>query len=64
VLPKVEVDKLFDARQRYGVKTKAGAVPGCPVVAEDVGHKDERFYVTREELIALVDEALKARGIR
>jgi L-fuculose-phosphate aldolase len=64
VLPKVEVDKLFDARQRYGVKTKAGAVPGCPVVAEDVGHEDERFYVTREELIALVDEALKARGIR
>jgi L-fuculose-phosphate aldolase len=63
VLPKAEVDKLFDARTRYGVKAKAGAVPGCPVVAEDLAEGQERFYVTRDELIALVDEALKARGI-
>jgi len=62
VLPKVEVDKLFDSRTRYGVKAKVGAVPGCPVVAEDVGD-GEKFYVTRDELVALVDEALKARGI-
>ena len=62
VLPKVEVDKLFDSRTRYGVKAKAGAVPGCPVVAEDVGSGQERFSVTRDELVALVDEALKARG--
>jgi L-fuculose-phosphate aldolase len=62
VLPKVEVEKLFDSRTRYGVKARAGAVPGCPVVAEDVGG-GEKFVVTREELIALVDEALRARGI-
>lgn len=62
VLPKLEVEKLFDARSRYGVKTKAGAVPGCPVVAEDVDGGQERFYVTRDELVSLVDEALKARG--
>lgn len=62
VLPKVEVDKLFDSRTRYGVKAKAGAAPGCPVVAEDVGAGQDRFYVTRDELVALVEEALKARG--
>ena len=59
VLPKVEVDKLFDARTRYGVKAKAGAVPGCPLVAEDLGGGSEKFEVTREELIALIDEALR-----
>jgi L-fuculose-phosphate aldolase len=63
VLPKLEVDKLFDARTRYGVKARAGVEPGCPVVAEDLGD-GERFYVTRQELIGLVDEALRARGIR
>jgi L-fuculose-phosphate aldolase len=61
-LPRVEVDKLLDARTRYGVKAKVAGEPGCPVAAEEVGQED-RFYVTREELIGLVDEALKARGI-
>ena len=37
--------------------------PGCPIVAEDVGQSEERFQVTRQELIALVDEALRARGV-
>lgn len=63
-LPRAEVDKLLDSRTRYGVKSRAGAQPGCPVVAEDLqaGGEQERFYVTRQELISLVDEALKARG--
>jgi len=65
-LPRLEVDKLFDSRTRYGVKAKAGALPGCPVVAEDLdgdGQDQDRFYVTRQELISLVDEALRARGV-
>lgn len=64
VLPKAEVDKLFDSRTRYGVKSRAGVEPGCPVVAEDRGGTGsaEKFEVTREELMALIDEALKARG--
>jgi L-fuculose-phosphate aldolase len=61
-LPREEVQKLFDSRTRYGVKARAGVEPGCPVVAEDAG-RGEKFEVTREELIALVDEALRARGI-
>ncbi|HEY1239530.1 MAG TPA: class II aldolase/adducin family protein [Bryobacteraceae bacterium] len=63
VLPRVEVDKLLDSRTRYGVKAKVSGEPGCPVAAEEVGEdSQERFYVTRAELISLVDEALKARG--
>jgi L-fuculose-phosphate aldolase len=62
VLPRVEVDKLLDSRTRYGVKAKSSGEPGCPAAAEDVGGSEERFYVTRAELIGLVDEAIKARG--
>jgi len=63
VLPKDEVDKLFGSRTRYGVKSRTIVEPGCPVVAEDMQSREERFQVTREELIALVDEALRARGV-
>jgi L-fuculose-phosphate aldolase len=65
VLPRVEVDKLLDSRTRYGVKAKSAGEPGCPVALEDLGGGggEDRFYVTRAELIGLVDEALKARGI-
>jgi L-fuculose-phosphate aldolase len=67
VLPRVEVDKLLDSRTRYGVKSRSGGEPGCPVVAEDLSAGgnagEERYTVTRAELIALVDEAVKARGL-
>jgi len=68
VLPREEVQKLLDSRTRYGVKSRSGGEPACPVAAEDVGQPaaaasegKERFWVTRDELIALVDEALRAR---
>jgi len=52
-------------RTRYGVKAKSAGEPGCPLAAEDLagGGEEDRFYVTRSELIGLVDEALKARGL-
>ena len=66
VLPKAEVDKLFDSRSRYGVQSRSGVEPGCPLVAEDVrqpgGKPGQKFEVTREELIALIDEAIRSRG--
>jgi L-fuculose-phosphate aldolase len=63
-LPRAEVDKLLDSRTRYGVKARSAGEPGCPLAAEDVGRDgEERYYVTRTELIGLVDEALKARGL-
>jgi L-fuculose-phosphate aldolase len=64
VLPKTEVNKLLDSRSRYGIKSRAGAEPGCPVSAEDLSQDGERFFVTRDELVALVDEALRARGVQ
>jgi L-fuculose-phosphate aldolase len=63
VLPKEEVDKLFGARSRYGVKSPSGMEPGRPVVAEDGESLRERLQLTREDLIALVEDALRARGM-
>jgi L-fuculose-phosphate aldolase len=64
VLPREEVHKLLDSRSRYGIKSRTGIEPGCPVVAEDTPaaapHGEERYYLTRTELIALVDEAMRA----
>ena len=61
VLPRAEVNKLLESRGRYGVKARSAGEPNCPVVAEEYG--DERVTVTRAELIGLVDEALRARGL-
>jgi L-fuculose-phosphate aldolase len=64
VLPREEVNKLLDSRTRYGVKSKVSGEPGCPAAAEDVaGGSRENFTVTRDELVALVEETLRARGI-
>ena len=64
VLPRREVDKLLDSRTRYGVKAAPAGDPSCPVVAEELnGGSDDRIWVTRAELIGLVDEALRSRGL-
>ncbi|HKA00614.1 MAG TPA: class II aldolase/adducin family protein [Candidatus Solibacter sp.] len=70
VLPRVEVDKLLDSRTRYGVKAKNAGEPGCPVALEDMGaaapaarSNEEHFYVSRSELIQMVEDALRARGV-
>lgn len=61
VLPRAEVAKLLDARARYGVRARSSGEPDCPVVAEE--YPDERVTVTRAELIGLVDEVLRSRGL-
>jgi len=49
-LPRQEVDKLLDARTRYGVKARNTGEPGCPVASDDPGQGGEsRFYVTRAD---------------
>ena len=63
VLPRGEVEKLLDARTRYGVKAAAAGEAGCPVAAEDLPATQQRFEVTRDELVALVEAALRARGL-
>ena len=62
-LPRQEVVKLFDSRERYGVKSNASMQPGRPIVAEDNPARKEVFEITRDELIAIVDEALRSRGV-
>jgi len=40
-LPREEVEKLFEARRRYNVTSRARMEPGMPIVAEDVyQHQD------------------------
>jgi L-fuculose-phosphate aldolase len=68
VLPRAEIEKLFAARARYGVKSRSRFEPGCPMGAEDLPERnlpriEERFSLTREQLTAIIDEALKVRGV-
>ncbi len=64
VLPRVEVDKLIEARGRYGVTTKVSSQSNCPVAAGESLFQTkprDRFWVSREELTSLVDQALMRR---
>jgi L-fuculose-phosphate aldolase len=63
VLPKTEVDKLLDSRTRYGVKTRPGASPDCPVVAEDLSQNGKKLSFTRDQLVDLIDQVLKSHGL-
>jgi len=68
VLSRVEVEKLFDSRKRYGIKVPNEYEPGNPVVAEDLleedlSCKDEKLEVTRQQILAMVEEALRLKGV-
>jgi L-fuculose-phosphate aldolase len=62
-LPREEVRKLFESRARYGVSSRAHMEPGAPLVTEDVQPSSERFELTRSQLLAIIDDALRARGV-
>lgn len=73
LLPRAEIEKLYAARARYGVTSPNRFEPGCPLAAEDMpdacestSNREERSSfpreLTRERLLALIDEALKVRG--
>lgn len=63
VLPRADVQALLEARPRYGVQTHHRWEPGCPATAEEHARKADRVEVSRDELLALVEEALRARGV-
>jgi L-fuculose-phosphate aldolase len=63
VLPRVEVEKLFDSRRRYRVRSQNRFEPGSPMTAEDMPEPSEKIEITREQLLAIIDEALKVRGV-
>lgn len=62
-LPRVEVQKLFDSRKRYKVKSRNDFEPGAPLSAEDMPDPGEKLEITREQLLSIIDEALKVRGV-
>jgi L-fuculose-phosphate aldolase len=66
LLSQEDVSKLMVAREKYeGVSSAAAMAPGCPVTASDVaaapesGKPPERITVTREELAAIVEDAMR-----
>ncbi len=59
-----DVEKLLAARVRYGSATAAPAGPECPVTAEGAVASGERISVTREELEALIEEAVRGDRAR
>jgi L-fuculose-phosphate aldolase len=63
-----DVEKLLAARARYGTTTAATVSPDCPVTSDGDGSAacaPDRISVTREELQALIEEAVrKDRALR
>lgn len=58
VLPRIEVEKLLDSRSRYGVQTRKGMEPGCPLTAEDSVPREHLLSLTRAELMSIVEDAI------
>src|SRR5579872_3004724 len=54
-----DVEKLIAARARYGTKTAAPVTPNCPVTSDNAEKGSERISITRQELDALIDEAVR-----
>ena len=54
-----DVEKLLAARARYGLVTAAPVGAECPVTSDTAS--GDRINVTREELEALIEEAVKKR---
>ncbi|MCL6480188.1 MAG: class II aldolase/adducin family protein [Firmicutes bacterium] len=62
LLSSTDVEKLLAARARYGLTTAAPSGTECPVTSESLAA--ERVILTREELAALIEEAVKSRSGR
>lgn len=60
LLPRQEVQKLFESRARYGIPSRTGPEPGCPVALEDAPAQ-QVVTLTRQELVELVKEVLKVK---
>src|SRR5262249_41562386 len=61
-LPREEIQKLFDSRPRYKVQSHNRFEPGWPLAAEDLPEVSEKLELTRDQLLAIIDESLKVRG--
>lgn len=60
-LPRAEIEKLFAARKRYGVKSNSRFEPGSPLCAEDLADEAaEKLELTRDQLNSLIEDAVRA----
>lgn len=58
VLPREDVDKLFAAREKYGIKLPVQDQISCPVVREQITN-GETITLTKSELFELIDQAVQ-----
>ncbi len=65
LLSRWDVNRLMDARSRYGIHFAPGAEPEAPLAAEDVIplQRDDRIEISKSELTAILDEVLRSRGL-
>jgi L-fuculose-phosphate aldolase len=54
-----DVEKLLAARERYGTTTAALISANCPVTRDNIPNGSERISITRRELEALIEEAVR-----
>lgn len=54
-----DVEKLLAARIRYGITTSAPVNSDCPVTSDSVAASPERISLTPQELVMLIEEAVK-----
>lgn len=60
LLPSEEVSRLMTLREKvYGISGPPASA-GCPVPAERAGRPDDVIQLTRQELVALISEAVRA----
>ena len=52
------MEKLLDSRARYGVQSREGMEPGCPLTAEDTATGEHRVTLTRAEVLGIVEDAI------
>lgn len=62
LLSSADVEKLLAARVRYGLTTAATVGAECPVTADSVA--GDRITITRQELEALIEEAVRNERAR
>lgn len=65
LLSKKDVGRLMEARERYGIRFAPGAEPEPPLALEDVlpRQRDERIEIGKLELVAMLEDLLKAKGL-
>lgn len=65
LLSKRDVGRLMEARTRYGIRFAPGAEPEPPLALEDVvpRQREERIEIGKLELLEMLDDLLKTKGL-